>query len=212
MNLVIILLTLSLSGCFENSTNGDIEGYTGLENIVEAFKLAENDTNDLYLRSIQCSDHISNGYFSTITYTFFDIRYNNINEHYSYYASLRVVCKYNEEIKIIFDPVSIMGEFPNLNFGDPFARINYTSDLLDSDEAYEIAISDKESQELIKEGKQYPSFILANSGLTYNYDWYFTWNFDDRPTGEEGFAQIHVNIDAKTGKVLNSNMSNTYES
>jgi len=200
--IIIIIISLFITGCFESSehNNENTGGYTAFENIDEVFDLADNDTNNLYFRSIQCFQHTSNGYFNSISYWFYDIRYNNETDNYYYFAGFNVLYKYNENPKINFNPIIPQQSFPDPNDSHPFARINYTSDLLDSDEAYSIAVKNDVIKSFLKKASKY-SYSLSDSGLRADYNWYFNWIYDDDPR-DEGWFEGYIEIDARNGEVV----------
>jgi len=199
---IVILLSIGVIGVLlieDNKKDREIEGYTGLEKVEEAYLLIENDTNSLYLRSIQCFNHIKNAHFKTINYGFFDIRYDDETGNYSYYVGIEVVFRYGEETLIRRTKIS-QYSFPNPNFGDSLANIDINKSLVDSENAYDIATNNEKMKEFLRKANKY-SYSLSDAGMGYDYNWYFKWIYDDNPR-DEGWLTAYIEIDARNGEIV----------
>ena len=104
INLIIFALFIMVSGCFENDTSYSQEGFTGFERVEKAYFLAENNSNNISLFMIQCSNFVSDGKCKNILFSFYDITFNHTNNTYTNQAEVKVSFEINKEPSVWIIP------------------------------------------------------------------------------------------------------------
>lgn len=204
--MIVVILTINIiAGFFIINPMEIRQGYTGFEKISEAYDLINNETNLIEFVGLGCSDLCGDGIFKKVRCSFRDIRYTNEIDgyYYNYYSVTFIygkepVVKYNIPMGPPSRRLVNESEVEDIKINGP--RID-VDDLIDSDEAYEIATKDPGVKKLIWEGKWEGNFKLFEYGFSYStMRWFIRWTHND-PNDQWGESGIFVVINAETGEI-----------
>ena len=194
--IILLFLTVSFSGCIDNGNTGQ-RGWTFLQawEIINTtinegnLKLGGESTylDNIYIFYIDCVKSSGNGYFKE-----FSIKCTKDN---------RTVPQYI----IIFNNGKVSSkEIEKHTYGGNFGTPYNIYQIIDSDQAYEIVIEQKEIKDFIKEAEKYYNFQIEgglSGGTKVDIVWGFNFMYDKSEDPYDG-ELISITINAKTGEVL----------
>jgi len=90
---------------------------------------------------------------------------------------------------------------PDSDIFKPLSEINITSDVIDCDKAYKIAINNSIIKEYIKNSENAYSVDFEGATLDILYKWSFRWIYREKKDVEGGII-AYIEIDAKSGDII----------
>ena len=197
---------ISFSNNILNKFN-NIEGYTGLEKLKEAYNLAKNETNNLYLRRIDCENTFDGmyefnglakkGFFYKIVYYFWDIRYDFNTSTYMRHDWLRVTYTYGNE-PFVYRHNAGKSEAKDIPLIDV---IKLSDTVIDTDEAYNIAMSNLKIKDFVNQQTEINSYDSTRADLGTDLIWTFYWKVTPQKMDPKDYPGARVKIDAIRGRI-----------